>query len=130
MMNIGDIAFLITASIPAIFFSTSLYAASASPEDISIANSFKATNYAANYLSPVTPTNTITTRACIGEKDCPVPVASMAACGNTEQSVANALCTIYDDKGRTILKHTIQHQGTHEGDMCGYAWFLVSCILP
>jgi hypothetical protein len=104
----------------------------ARPIDFSKETNFNATNYAPGYVSPLSPSvNVLAIRACIGEKVCPVPVASMFPCGYTEQAAANSLCTVYKPDGSTqILNHTIQHQGTHEGDHCGYDWFLVNCFTP
>lgn len=70
-----------------------------------------------------------TTRACIGESQCPVSVTSMFPCGTTRESAAASICTVHlGDGTKKVLPHTIAHQGTHGGGKCGYAWFLVTCL--
>jgi hypothetical protein len=72
-----------------------------------------------------------TVRACIGEKICPVNVQAMFPCGSTEQGASNNICTIYVGDGRKVISpYRIVHQGDHEGNHCGYAWFLVTCFDP
>jgi hypothetical protein len=92
---------------------------------------FEADNYPPEgNASPLVDQRKIT-RACIGEKNCPVAVQSMFPCGYTEIRAGAELCTVYKGGGtKVVLDYTIEHQGTHEGNKCGYSWFLVTCYLP
>ena len=108
---------------------TSTFSANSSSPDLYSADKFGPDNYSNEYRHSYPLSIGSPTRACIGEKMCPVAVDSMFPCGYTEARAANELCTLYKFDGtKFIMDHTISHQGEHEGHQCGYDWFSVTCV--
>jgi hypothetical protein len=70
-------------------------------------------------------------RACAGEYDSKCPVAHNAwfGCGTPPEQMAKNLCAVHYPNGTT--KHSpfrYVHQGSHDGNKCGYEWYLITCI--
>lgn len=123
---------LITLSISALISFGFVGTGIAQEPDLYTASKFESDTTANDYVPPFAPlAGTKDTRGCIGEKVCPVSANAMFPCGYTEERAGNEICTVYKGDGKkVILDHSLVHQGTHEGNACGYSWFLVTCYLP
>jgi hypothetical protein len=69
-------------------------------------------------------------RLCIGEFDqkCPVAHSVYAGCGADPQAVAASTCAIYLDGQKKSVPYRIVHQGSHDGNRCGYEWYSINCL--
>jgi len=67
-------------------------------------------------------------RVCVGQdaKRCPLDYRQMFfQCGATIGSMAAEACHL-DENHRA--QYAITRQGTRDGDLCGYTWFVITCL--
>jgi hypothetical protein len=69
-------------------------------------------------------------RLCIGEFDekCPVAHNVYAGCGANPDTVADNTCAVTVQGQKKFMPHRLIHQGSHDGNRCGYEWYSVECI--
>jgi hypothetical protein len=69
-------------------------------------------------------------RLCIGEFDekCPVSHNVFAGCGTDPDTVADNTCAVTVQGQKKFLPHRLIHQGSHDGNRCGYEWYQIECI--
>jgi len=69
-------------------------------------------------------------RLCIGEYDekCPVSHDVFAGCGADPDIVAENTCAITLQGQKKYIPHRLIHQGSHDGNRCGYEWYSIECI--
>jgi hypothetical protein len=69
-------------------------------------------------------------RLCIGEFDGKSPVAPIvyAGCGADPQKVAAETCAIYVEGQPKAVPYRLIHEGSHDGNRCGYEWYTIQCL--
>ncbi len=69
-------------------------------------------------------------RLCIGEFDekCPVSHNVFAGCGANPHAIADETCALVVQGQKTYVPHRLIHQGSHDGNRCGYEWYSIECI--
>lgn len=70
-------------------------------------------------------------RPCVGEYDdkCPVAHDAWFGCGTTPDQMGQTLCTVHYPDGKTKTSpYRYVHQGSHEGNRCGYEWYSLTCL--
>lgn len=81
-------------------------------------------------LAGTGPANADQYRVCVGEyeNNCPVSHDATFPCGTSPDDAARQLCTITDNNQRKTTPYKIIRQGSHDGNRCGYEWFMVICV--
>ncbi len=72
-----------------------------------------------------------TFRPCVGQYDdkCPVSHDAWFGCGTTPAQMAKQLCTVnYPDGTTKESPYRYVHQGSHDGNSCGYEWYSLTCL--
>ncbi len=69
-------------------------------------------------------------RLCVGEFDekCPVSHNVFAGCGANADTVADNTCAIRLQGQLRHIPYRLIHQGSHDGNRCGYEWFSIECL--
>jgi hypothetical protein len=69
-------------------------------------------------------------RLCVGEFDekCPVSHNVSGGCGANADAIADATCAIRLQGEVKHIPYRLIHQGTHEGNRCGYEWYSIECL--
>lgn len=69
-------------------------------------------------------------RLCIGEFDekCPVSHNVFGPCGSSPDVMADNTCAIRMQGTVRHLPYRIIHQGSHDGNRCGYEWYSIECL--
>jgi hypothetical protein len=69
-------------------------------------------------------------RLCIGEFDekCPVSHNVWAGCGANPDTVADNTCAVTVGGQKKLIPHRLIHQGSHDGNRCGYEWYSIECM--
>jgi hypothetical protein len=67
---------------------------------------------------------------CIGEFDekCPVAHNVFGGCGSKPDAIADSTCAIRFQGQVTSIPYRIIHRGSHDGNRCGYEWYLIECL--
>lgn len=83
-----------------------------------------------SWLASSTIGHTAEYRLCIGEFDekCPVSHTVWAGCGSNPDTVADNTCAITVQGQKKFVPHRLVHQGSHEGNRCGYEWYSIVCL--